>query len=416
MKLAFLFRSAIVFALFPLILKAEILQVCPNCTMHSIREAVIQAKAGDTIEVAQGHYREGLTEIDKPLTLHGKGTTIVDGLNKEHVFYVRADNVTLDGFVIQNSGVSYIAEYAGVRVEESKHCKISNNRFVNNTYSIYLAKVTDCLVENNVMSGNAKNEVLGGNGLHLWYSSHIQAQKNRISGHRDGFYIEFSSDSSLEDNTSEKNLRYGMHFMYSHRNKYYRNIFTHNQSGVAVMYSRNIEMKRNHFEKSWGRTAYGLLLKDITDSLIEENEFVGNTVGIFADAANRILFLHNNFKSNGWGVDILGNSDSNIFEENNFIHNYFNITTNTQSPLNTFRSNYWSDYQGYDLNHDGLGDIPFRPMKIFSLWINHYPELVAMLNSPVIEFLEVAEKVFPVLTPKALQDEKPRMKPFLILP
>jgi nitrous oxidase accessory protein len=63
------------------------------------------------------------------------------------------------------------------------------------------------------------------------------------------------------------------------------------------------------------------------------------------------------------------------------------------------------------LNHDGIGDIPFRPMKIFSLWVGRYPELVALLQSPVIEFLEVAERIFPVLTPKTMQDQNPRMKP-----
>ena len=50
-------------------------------------------------------------------------------------------------------------------------------------------------------------------------------------------------------------------------------------------------------------------------------------------------------------------------------------------------------------------------MKIFGLWINRHPELVALLASPVIEFLEMAEKVFPVLTPKSLEDKSPSMKP-----
>lgn len=392
-------------------LRAATLEVCPGCPLRTIQEGVQAAEANDVIHVLKGNYSEGMILIDKPLRLIGIDNPVVDGLAREHIFWIRSDDVAIEGFIIQNSGVSYISEYAGVRVDDSRNCQIQHNDFRNNTYSIYLAHVISCRIEDNKGYGNARNEVAGGNGIHLWNSKEITIRRNTMEHHRDGFYLEFSTDSVIESNVSLRNIRYGLHFMYSPRNRYFQNTFTQNQSGVAVMYSRNIEMIQNRFEKSWGRAAYGLLLKDITDSLIEENAFEGNTIGIFADGANRNRFTHNNFRNNGWAIDILGSSDSNIFTENNFIGNYFNVTTNTQNPLNTFVANYWSDYRGYDLNHDGWGDVSFRPMKIFSLWINRYPELVVMLASPVIEFLEIAERVFPLLTPKALQDKKPRMKP-----
>ncbi|MDO8494153.1 MAG: nitrous oxide reductase family maturation protein NosD [Deltaproteobacteria bacterium] len=393
-----------------LLLALATLQVCPQCPISSVQEAVAMANAGDTIEVASGHYPEGLVLIDKPLKLTGEGKPVIDGGNQEHVFYVRADDVTIDGFVIQNSGKSYISEYAGIRAEESKNCHFTNNTFLNNTYSVYLAKVENCLIEKNEMTGNAKNEVMGGNGVHLWYSNKIAVRENAIRYHRDGIYIEFSGNSLFANNRSEKNIRYGMHFMYSNQNKYLNNIFSENQTGVAVMYSKNIEMTGNRFEKSWGNSCYGLLIKTISDSVIANNVFYADTIGLFADDSNRNRIEGNLFEANGWAVNMLGSTEENTFVGNDFINNYFDFATNSKTPLNRLESNYWSSYRGYDLNHDGLGDVAFRPMKTFSVWISHYPELVALLGSPVIEFLETAERVFPVLTPQTLQDIAPRMQ------
>ncbi|MFO1519844.1 MAG: nitrous oxide reductase family maturation protein NosD [bacterium] len=387
-------------------------EVCPSCPVHILRDALEKAAPGDTVAVKGGVYREGMLTIDKPLHLIGTNRPILDGLNQKHVLFIKADDVTVEGFLVENSGVSTVEEYAGIRVEESKGCRFFDNVLKNNTYSFYLAKVDDCLLEKNDATGNARGEVTGGNGIHLWYSSHITVRRNTLSHQRDGIYLEFTTDSLLEENVSTHNLRYGLHFMYSHRNRYYGNRFVENQTGVAVMYSRHIQMVGNRFEKSWGRAAYGLLLKDISDSLIQGNAFYANTVGIFADEISRDRFVENTFKNNGWALNILGSSEDNVFRENNFLANFFDVATNSRQSGNLFEENYWDHYRGYDLNHDHVGDVPFRPMKIFSLWVSKYPELVVLLQSPVIEFLEVAERVFPVLTPKSMQDERPRMKPF----
>ena len=315
-----------------------------------------------------------------------------------------------ENLTIQNSGASDISEFAGIRVEEGHRCVIRKNRFLNNTYAVYLAKVDGCEVTDNTIQGAAQNEVSGGNGVHLWHSRNIHIADNTVRGHRDGLYLEFTEKALVERNRVEDNIRYGLHFMFSHESQYLHNVFSRNQTGVAVMYSRHIRMQDNRFEKSWGRSSYGLLLKDIVDSTIEQNTFESNTVGIYADASNRNTFRNNHFRHNGWAVNLLGSSETNVFESNNFVANYFDVATNTQDPLNRFENNYWAGYRGYDLDHDGLGDVPLRPMKIFSLWVNRNPELIALFGSPVVEFLEAAERIFPVLTPAALQDLHPRMK------
>ncbi|MDZ4224614.1 MAG: NosD domain-containing protein, partial [bacterium] len=219
------------FLLFPAFARAATIEVCKTCEVQAIDDAIARAKAGDIVKVQSGIYA-GPLFIDKPLHLIGIGRPVIDGLHKEHVFYLRADDTTIEGFVIQNSGSSYISEYAGIRVEEAKGCRLLNNIFENNTYSIYLAKVDGCLVAQNQITGNAKDEVLSGNGVHAWYSSHIVIRQNDVQRHRDGLYLEFTPDSLVEENVISHNLRYGLHFMYSPGNRYFKNIFAENQTGV----------------------------------------------------------------------------------------------------------------------------------------------------------------------------------------
>jgi nitrous oxidase accessory protein len=77
---------------------------------------------------------------------------------------------------------------------------------------------------------------------------------------------------------------------------------------------------------------------------------------------------------------------------------------------NSFEGNYWSSYTGYDLDKDGLGDVPFRPVKLFSYIVNRTPETILLLRSLFMEILNFSEKVSPVFTPDNLMDNKPLMK------
>lgn len=377
---------------------------------ESLQERIEKARPFEIINIDAGIYREGMIVIDKPITLRGKGRPVIDGLKQKNVIKIISSNVTVEGLEIRGSGYSDLSEYAGIRIENANNCIIRNNFFRENVYSIYLAKAENCLIENNNIHSFAKHEATSGNGIHLWNSKNTKIIGNSIEGHRDGIYIEFSGDSWIKRNFARNNIRYGLHFMYSHRNHYIENTFSENQTGVAVMYSKNIYMLKNRFEKSWGRASYGLLLKDITDSNIKDNFFVGNTVAVLLDAANRNKFDANTLEKNGWALRILGNSEENLFTGNQFVSNFFEVTTNSDKSTNIFENNFWSTYSGYDLNKDGIGDQPFRPMKLFGLWVAKFPELVILLGSPVIEFLEVAERVFPILTPANLLDSKPSMR------
>ena len=199
--------------------------------------------------------------------------------------------------------------------------------------------------------------------------------------------------------------------MFSDDDTYSNNSFINNSSGVAVMFSKNIIMLNNRFEKNWGTASYGLLLKEINDATIEGNSFLGNTIGINVEGANRIDFKNNDFKQNGWAVKIRGACYKNIFTNNNFISNSFDLAYNSRLNDNVFDGNHWSNYSGYDLDKDGIGDVPHRPVNLFSFIANETPETIILLRSLFVDIINFSEKVSPVFTPANLLDMNPKTRP-----
>jgi len=246
-----------------------------------------------------------------------------------------------------------------------------------------------------------------------WYCDSLVIERNIVMNHRDGIYLEFVDDSRIEENTSKNNLRYGLHFMFSDRDQYLNNIFESNGAGVAVMFSKYIKMNGNIFKKNWGTAAYGLLLKEITDGEIVGNIFSENTSGIYAESASRMMINGNDFIRNGWALKILGSCVDNTFSENNFISNTFDLVTNASTNSNTYINNYWSDYAGYDLDQDGFGDVPHRPIKLFSYVVATVPESIVLLRSLFVDVINFAESVTPVFSPESLTDEKPIIRRIL---
>lgn len=375
----------------------------------SIREAISLATPFDVIMVEKGEYKEGNIVIDKPLQLIGIDYPLLDGEKKYEVITIESDSVLISGFHIKDVGKSYTKDWAGIRVAERDHCTIKNNRLVDTFFGIYLEKVEHCHVENNEMITESEDEVNSGNGIHLWDCSNVTIEGNHVAGHRDGIYLEFVENSRISGNISEKNLRYGLHFMFSNYDEYDNNTFRENGTGVAVMFSNHISMTNNRFLENWGSASYGLLFKEIYDGELTGNLFFENTIALYGDGANRIHISGNEFVRNGWAMNMLGNSLDNIITYNNFIGNTFDIATNTKKNNNLFEKNFWDEYTGYDLDNDGIGDVPFRPVKLFSYVIGRVPESIILLRSLFIDMLNYAEKVAPVLTPANLEDKKPLM-------
>ena len=389
---------------------AQTITVSPGGPMRTITAAIAAAPRHARILVKRGVYAEPTLVVDRPLEIIGEGWPVIDGRGTAQIMTVTADSVKIRGLHFRRVGTSFTEDWAAVRFQSVQGCEVVGNRFDDAFFGIYLARVTDCVVRDNVLHSARKREMNSGNGIHLWNSNRITISGNRVSGHRDGIYFEFVHNSVISGNVSEGNLRYGLHFMYSDDCRYLRNTFRNNGSGVAVMFTNRVEMTGNRFEENWGGAAYGLLLKEIGDSRLEGNVFYRNTTGLMADGANRIKAVRNDFIDNGWAVKLEASTQDGAFSGNNFIGNTFDVASNNSETTNTFARNYWDNYRGYDLDRDGFGDIPYRPVRLFSTVVANNGPSIILLRSNFVRLLDSAESIIPALTPAALSDREPAMK------
>lgn len=390
-------------------LDAKIIPVGNGYKIKTINEAVDLAISGDTIDVSSGKYNENVI-ITKPIMLRGINFPSINGNKKGDVVFIAADNVTVEGFEIKNSGRSSLEEYCGIKVVESVGVVVRNNKLADNSIGISFKKSYSGIIHDNYVTTSITDMPILGNAIHCWNCDTLSIKRNEVRNHRDGIYLEFVKDSDIEENLVEDCKRYGLHFMFSHRDNYKNNEFRHNGAGVAVMYSHQVKMLSNLFEYNISDISYGLLLKDISDGVISKNKFIKNSIAIYMDGANNLELKSNLFQENGLGIRIVASSSNNLIAQNDFKGNTFDIGTNGRSLNNKFEKNYWDKYRGYDLNKDGFGDIPYRPLSVFSMISEYNPMAMLFFHSIIANLLDLSERVSPSVTPDNLMDLKPSMK------
>ena len=375
----------------------------------TIAGALRQAGDGDRIVITAGTWA-----LDSPLVvahrvdIEGEGMPVLRGRGNHELLRITANGVRIRGLAFQNVRTSYIDDLAAVRFIEVDGCAVEDSQFEGTFFGIYLQKAKGCRITGNHFVGGGRSESGSGNAIHLWNSTRTLIADNEITQHRDGIYLEFARHVDVVGNISEANFRYGLHFMFSDSCNYRGNRFRSNGAGIAVMYSKQVDMTGNRFEDNWGAGAYGLLLKDITDGRLEDNRFAGNSTALFLEGSSRLLVRGNAFDRNGWAIKLMANTEGNRFEDNTFSGNSFDVATNSRSNASVFDANYWDHYQGYDLDRDGYGDVPYSPVRLFSLVVQQNEPALILLRSFMVDLLEVAERVMPVLTPATLVDQRPR--------
>lgn len=389
-----------------------VIRVGKNERIQLIKNAIAVAREGDTLLIRAGVYREGNITIEKRIFIQGENFPVLDGENKYEIMTIRASNVVVQGLKFLNTGMASMNDIAAINVIDSKNIQIIGNEIENSFFGIHFLNSNNCSVTGNRLHSNTAEEQEIGNGIHLWKCHEMTIHNNQIQGHRDGIYFEFVTNSRITNNYSELNKRYGLHFMFSHNDEYRNNTFTDNGAGVAVMYTKGVKMINNIFEHNWGSASYGLLLKEISDSDITGNVFLKNSIGILMEGSNRNKLQSNSFLQNGYALKLQASCDDNILERNNFQQNTFDLVTNGSLVLNKIDGNYWDRYEGYDLNRDLIGDVPYRPISMYGMIVERMPTTILLWRSFLVFLMDRAEKAIPVFTPENLKDNLPAMKPY----
>ena len=138
---------------------------------------------------------------------------------------------------------------------------------------------------------------------------------------------------------------------------------------------------------------------------------VGAATALYLEGTNRVAVDSNRFRDNGWAVRVMADAQATSFAGNRFESNSFDVSTNSSNADSRFEGNYWDRYRGYDLDRDGVGDVPFAPVRLFSLIVQQNPPTLILLRSFFVSVLDAAERVAPVLTPATMIDHHPLMVP-----
>lgn len=389
---------------------AVLLRIGQKEPYRTVAAGLQAAQYGDTLLVTTGVYFEAGLVVDKPLIIRGENGAILDASGGGTILNILADGVAVSGLTLRNVGVNHLKEHGAIWISGVRGVLVENNRFERVFFGVYGLQAVAAVIRGNQFEGIRKGELSNGNGLHFWKSDSIIVVNNSIRGHRDGIYLEFTGNTRVTGNMCEGNARYGLHFMYANDNTYRNNTFRNNGAGVAVMYSDRVNMRNNRFERNWGPASYGLLLKSLRDSRIESNVFDYNTVAIFQEGTSDLVFTGNHFRNNGWALRILANCDRNLFTNNRFGENTFDVTYNaSQGNSNIFRRNLWDQYAGWDLDRDGIGDVPHRPVELFPVLMQNHPQAMSLLRSHFVTLLNMLEHIFPTLAPASLEDREPLM-------
>lgn len=379
----------------------------------TIQSAIESAKQGDTILVKRGVYHGPLV-VQKSLKLIGEDSPVIDGGGKGTVIQLDAPDVLLQGFVIQNSGDILSSEDGGV-VALKPGVRIENNRFQNVLFGIYLRRAPNSVIRQNVLTGKPLAMARRGDLIRVWYSDDVLIEDNQVTNGRD-VVLWFSKNLKVRANLFQKS-RYGLHFMYCREAVVQDNHLSHNSVGAYLMYSAGLRLTANTLSDNRGPSGYGVGFKDMEEAVLERNVISGNRVGFFLDGCSKGISRENLIIYNEIGMELFPSSRNNVFENNNLIENNEQVTMDSSSTytVNQWSGNYWSDYRGYDANQDGIGDLPYQPMRFFERLTDRFHDLKVFFASPSVHAVDFAAATFPVFAPVSkFRDEKPRTQPIPI--
>ncbi|GAB3550839.1 nitrous oxide reductase family maturation protein NosD [Noviherbaspirillum agri] len=377
---------------------------------ESIAAAIKTAKAGDTVEVERGDYAERLV-IDKPLVLKGLNRPTIRAGFAGDVIRVRAPDVTIQGFIVRDSGIDQTAQNSGIYAQKgADRITVQDCELVFNLFGIWIESLRDARVERNTITG--RRDLLSaarGNGVQVFDVNGVQVVDNNISYARDGIYVDVSRNAVFRGNKIH-HLRYGTHYMNTNGSTWEDNETYLNRGGLALMEVRDLKVRNN---KAWGNSDHGIMLRTIQDSVIENNVVVGNARGFFIYDAEFNIVRQNLVMGNGVGAHVSAGSSNNQVDGNDFIDNREQVkfVASRDVEWGKLQGNYWSNYSGWDQNGDARGDVPYEANDVVDRLNWQYPLLKLVLSSPSIQTLRFVARQFPLLRAPSIVDRNPRMRP-----
>jgi nitrous oxidase accessory protein len=401
---------AVLCSLFAAGLNAAEYPVTPG--IGTLNAAIGAAAPGDVLQLEAGVYRGAVT-IDRTLTLTGSPASVIDAGGEGRVITIAAPDVVVRGITVRGSGDRLDIEDAGIFITvEGDRALIERNHLEDNLIGVYLKGPEDVLVRDNVIVGSRNPHMNErGNGVHLWNTPGTIIEGNTLQFGRDGIYVMTSTRNFFRNNRFS-DMRYAIHYMYTHDSEISGNVSARNNSAYALMFSDRLKVTDN---LSDGDRERGLFLNAVNHS-----EFVGNAVYggaercVFIYNANVNIFTANHFEGCDIGIHFTAGSEQNSISGNTFIDNRTQVkyvgTRHIEWSVDG-RGNYWSDNPAFDLDNDGVADRPYRPNDMVDQLLWKHPLSKLLINTPAMQLLRWSQSKFPALYPGGVVDSAPLMHP-----
>ena len=367
-------------------------------TLHS---ALASMPQGAEIRLKPGLYR-GHFHIEKPLALIGAPGVVFDAQGVGSAILVSAPGVSITRVTVQRWGQDLYEKDAAIRLMPGANdVAIIANRLVGPGFGVYASEVSDLRLLDNQIQGDEQTFLLDrGDGIHLLKVNHPTVRGNRISKVRDGIYLESGIGSRIYSNHLS-NLQYGLHYMYTQQDEAMDNLATRVSGGYALMNSQGIHLIANTVQHA---QEFGVLLNLTHDAKIQANQIeatqMANSVagdlfsegkGLFVYGAQRNQIIGNSVAGNQIGIAMALGGEDNAVYQNQFLANTTQVRYVGEQRVEwSFqgRGNYWSDYQGWDLDGDGIGDSQHLPNDNLDRLFWLYPEARFLMESPIVKLLK----------------------------
>jgi nitrous oxidase accessory protein len=387
------------------------LTVTPGADLQAV---VRTLPAGSTLVLGAGVHR-GRIVVDRPMTLRGEAGAVIDGGGTGSVVVVVAHDVVVSDLRVTGGGTLPQEDDAGVVVQADRFRV--ERVVVDHVYlGIDLRRAHDGVVRGCTVSGDPDGSYSKrGDGIRLWEAHRDVVEGNTLQGVRD-LVLWYSDDVVVRDNVV-RGSRYGTHLMHASGAHVERNRYEDDVVGVFVMYSDDVRVRGNRVQGALGPAGLGLGFKESDRVHVADNDLVGNTTGLYLDNTPHALrgearFEGNLVAANDVGLRFHGAEHGPVFARNLVSGNRLDATVDGGGDASgsTFVGNTWGGYAGYDLDRDGVGDLPFELRSLSGSLVDHHPDVAFLTGSPAAALLDLFAAAFPMWAPKPLlRDEAPRL-------
>lgn len=383
---------------------------------EGLARAVAEAPEGATLCLAPGEH-EGPVVVQRRLVLRGPGDAVIRSQGRGTTVSLDAEGAALLGVTVDGSGSRHDLLDAAVRVR-ADHVRVEDVTIRGALFGLLAEQAHGVVLRGNEISGWPDKPLgLRGDGIRIWEVRGSRIEDNHLSDGRD-IVVWYSPGNRITGNRVERS-RYGTHLMYSHHNVIEDNRYLENVVGIFIMYSSDIQLRRNVFARSAGAAGVGLGLKESGDIVAEDNWFLANQVGIYLDTSPLSLDEHNQFARNVFRLGDTALVFHGVTARNRFVGNSFRddrthvrVESRGDARDAEWLGNDYDDYAGYDLDGDGVGDLPYELRSLSGALTSREPALAFFHGSPALGFVELIGRVVPLLQPQTLLvDPRPRMQP-----